>query len=243
MDCCGAWGAIEIQPGGSILGANGKELVILDSQGKRRNSFPEPAYAWEITWNRQSNRFASLTDLNNEDTVLRYWPFGSTRFTPSETISRAHKQASPTTITWSNDGEAVSYSRDGKVWIFTLEGGKSISIGDGTMPSWSPDGKWIAYRDPAGHIALVKPRDRVRHAVMPDSVIARGVRWSPDSAFLLVTINRPHMDFYEQTEFVIYRLADGASIRVNPLIGGTDENRVFWVVKSGDSHQPARSIK
>jgi hypothetical protein len=209
----------------------GKETVVLDPQGYRQVVFPEPEAGWEITWNQQSNLLASLTDLNDEVTVLRYWPFGTQHFAVVDTIGRENKQASPTTISWSPGGAAITYSKAGEICIFTLANGKTVSIGKGTMPTWSPDGNWIAYRDRAGHVVIVSPRDHNRRVIMPETQVRRGLRWSPDSAFLLTTTLRPHRSFYEETEFVIYRMGDGKSIRWEPLIGGTDEERVFWVKK------------
>lgn len=236
LELCCAWGGIEIATDGTLIGGNTKGLVILDPGGHVRMRYPEPAYTAQISWNHKTNKVISISPRDTKQDVLQLWTLGEEHFTDVDSIPLGEKpndNSPPTTIAWSADGSEIAYSKSGTVLLYSLAGQKSVSIAEGTNPSWSPDGKWIAYRDREGRASMVDPRSGTSRLLIPSAQILRGIRWSPDSQFVLVTVLRPRRSFYEQTEFLIYRIADGKALRIDPLIGGTTEDRVFWVVKPG----------
>lgn len=241
MECCSAWGAFEIESDGSMIGVNGKEMVMLDPDGHRRRAFPKPAFAAHIAWHQESNMLASVSDRDDREWTLQYWPIGSERFTTIESIEKNKNLPPPgnlfpqTTISWSSDGSAITFSKAGEVFVYTLADGKTISISAGTNPAWSPDGNWIAYRDNAGNTFVVSPRDHSSRPLIPNAKILNGIRWSPDSQFVLVAVPGSGADVQSDAELLICRISDGKTIRINPLVGGSTEDRVFWVVEPATS--------
>ncbi len=232
LECsCPARG-IEIQSDGTLIGGNRKELVLLDPQGRRRASFPEPKNTSQIAWNHRTDTLAAIAfDRVTQEWVLEHWPFGSQRFTIVEPFGYTNGNEAFSTISWSPDGSAITYSKTGQIFLYTLADRQAVPIAEGSLPAWSPNGERIAYRDKDGYASVLNPRDRSSRVLIPNVLIRRGVRWSPDSAFALVTVLRPRASFHEETEFLIHRVSDGETTRIDPLVGGTTEDLVFWVVK------------
>jgi hypothetical protein len=243
MECCNSWAAFEIGTDGSMIGMTGEGMVVLDPDGRLRANFPQPAYAWQVTWNRQSDRIARLVDRNDEEWLLQYWRLGTQQFTLIDSFPHTPSAPGglfpPTTISWSNDGSAIAYSKAGKIFVYTLAHRNAVPVATGKDPEWSPDGNWIAYRDDIGHTFVMDPGTRSSHVLIPKIKILGEIRWSPDSQFVLVSVRRsmlqllrlPLLGFENETEFIIYRVSDGAMLRINPLMPGTTAARVFWVVK------------
>ena len=98
----------------------------------------------------------------------------------------------------SPDGQRIAYNRIGPegygVWITPVAGGPPVRLappgGYQDLPSWSPDGVWVAYLSPeevGPETALAKMRVGAR---TPPDVLAHDVRgsaqvqWSPDGAWI-----------------------------------------------------------
>jgi WD40 repeat protein len=101
---------------------------------------------------------------------------------------------------WSPAGNQIAYSvpkATSAVWrIVSPQGGASTMLlqsAPGTVFGWSPNGKWIAYPDSKGRLALIDvATKKVRTLLklkLPYS--ASSVAWSPDSQQLLVVWRPP----------------------------------------------------
>lgn len=68
---------------------------------------------------------------------------------------------------FSPSGRRVAYSREaGGLFTVALDGsGRRRLTGDGVMPRWSPDGRWIAFQAGA-RIDLIRPDGSGRHALV-----------------------------------------------------------------------------
>jgi Tol biopolymer transport system component len=86
---------------------------------------------------------------------------------------------------------------------------RALTTRGGIDPSWSPDGRWIAYV--SNGLRLVSPSGSDDHLVVPAGAAAGGLNplfayWSPDSRTL----------YYKA-----YDARDGSSIWSVPITGGT----------------------
>jgi Tol biopolymer transport system component len=90
-------------------------------------------------------------------------------------------------VWWSADGQRLVYHREGRVEVVGLDGSITPISRPGEVasyPSWSPDGRLIAYdtEDDSGHEIVVANADGTGHRDL-----GRGgcmMHWSPDSTYL-----------------------------------------------------------
>jgi Tol biopolymer transport system component len=130
----------------------------------------------------------------------------------------AGKRARPS---WSPQGGQVVYEQRirGRTGIVVMRssGGSSRRIGWGEAPSWSPDGRWIAFiRDDVAGVEIVSSDGRrVLRARLP----VGDPSWSPDSSYLALGTK-------------IYSLRSG-HVRTIPIPDGARSTKPSW---SPDSH-------
>ena len=106
----------------------------------------------------------------------------------------------------SPDGETVVYIKDGAslsdVYLLPLEGSWPARITtdrppaaywDDEIPTWSPDGKWLAFCI-SGHVHLVPREGGLPRKITDFATTASGPRFMPDSHGLIVSIERNDAD-------------------------------------------------
>ena len=119
------------------------------------------------------------------------------------TLVRTAEAEMPRSIGWSSDGRTVVYDSGNRVLLYDLARKKSKPLADGNHPTWSPDGRWIAYRRLDGTAALISPDGNHSNSIPENLHIAAGLRWSPDSRYVVFT--------------------DAGGIRVRDLTNGQSE--------------------
>jgi hypothetical protein len=83
---------------------------------------------------------------------------------------------------WSQDDQKLVYETDADVMVFDVEADRSEAVAKGADPTWSPDGKWIAFRVHDTYYAIHPDgsgRKKLFHNYWGDAVSA--LYWSPDS--------------------------------------------------------------
>jgi hypothetical protein len=85
---------------------------------------------------------------------------------------------------FSPEGKFV-YSTGKTVRIYDLTRGKSTDVGEGSYPTWSPDGKWLGFDNGKRYVLLhLQTGNRKR---LFSTKYGAGVDWSPDSRYLTYT--------------------------------------------------------
>ncbi|HTR39353.1 MAG TPA: hypothetical protein VMH80_25940 [Bryobacteraceae bacterium] len=140
------------------------------------------------------------------------------------TLVATTEAGTPNSIGWSKDGRTIVYDHDGHVLLYNLGSGDSTLLTEGTEPVWSRDGVWIAYRRPDGGAALVHPDGSGRKRILEGVTLGRGLRWSPDSRYLLYT------DFTAGWTIHVLEITTGRTARliVQPTPGYTEAG-LRWV--------------
>jgi dipeptidyl aminopeptidase/acylaminoacyl peptidase len=128
----------------------------------------------------------------------RAWPALWTAAADGSHLQRLERQGN--NPLWSPAGDRIAYLAPAgarSTWrLVTSRGGASTSLlrdGPGTVFGWSPNGRWIAFPDSKGRLAVIDvTRRTVRRLLklrLPYS--ASSVAWSPDSQQLLVVWRPP----------------------------------------------------
>jgi hypothetical protein len=132
-----------------------------------------------------------------------------------------------TSVAWVPDGSAVLFSRDGEVSTYDVSSRvTSVLFPTGTNPSCSPDGRWIAYRDPNG-FAVIASRRGTGAKRASQGPIDGCIHWSPESEYYFVDEKVPGASPQRCSFgscFVIYRLRDGSRLE----LPGTDRKDSFF---------------
>lgn len=103
------------------------------------------------------------------------------------TLVATPEAKTPQSAGWSRDGQTIVYDLGGHILLYHLGTNTSSPLVDGSRPTWSPSGMWIAYRSSDGTAALITPDGSSRRHILDKVKLGWGLRWSPDSRYLLYT--------------------------------------------------------
>jgi hypothetical protein len=134
---------------------------------------------------------------------------------------------------WSPDGNALVYERRGEIYIFGVQSGSSRRVTAGHDPTWSPDGKLIAFRGDNDKATLISPEGVRKEWAIAARTANSAVRWSPDGLYVSfaepVKNSVPLIGTYSR--LVVCRIADGQAIGVRDFgAGAGDTGNYFWIV-------------
>jgi WD40 repeat protein len=101
------------------------------------------------------------------------------------TIDKASGGSQCSSLSWAPDSHAFVLERNGYVTTYDFRNGGLRELATGTLPAWSPDGLWIAFRTPDGSLARIPSAGPYTVEVLLGTTnVIGGIHWSPDSRYL-----------------------------------------------------------
>ena len=143
-----------------------------------------------------------------------------------DTVAFKEPAAQARGVSWDAKGERIAFGIGGEIRIVEANGGKKVSDAAGYDPSWSPDGRWIAYRSIDGQLTLLDVETHTHRAM--GLRLGSGVHWSPDSNYIFINEDYSSISSsagcMANSRFVVYRLSDKARTVVYDPCGVRDAN-------------------
>lgn len=137
-------------------------------------------------------------------------------------------------VSWSGDNRHLIYDLDARIYSYDSVTKLTALIGAGRHPQCSPDGKWIAFQSLDGAASLMNMEGRSQTVLMGGKRLFYGLKWSPDSQYLLFDEQTSWKDrltafkFLGFGRFSIYRMTDGAVAPVCWTFGDIDVRNYGW---------------
>lgn len=115
---------------------------------------------------------------------------------------------------WSPDGRSLVYEEDGQIYIFDTLKNSTNSVVSGGYPTWSQNGKWVAFVAPSGRASLVTTQGvPVTWSLSTHRPIS-AIRWSPDGNYVSFSeaLPLPHTLSDAVSELLVCRVRDGKRV-------------------------------
>lgn len=133
----------------------------------------------------------------------------------------------PTSISFSPDGRQFVYDYKNRIFLYDTRSRSSRSVAEGASPTWSPNGKWIAFRSRNDELATVDAKTFESKALIGHRKIRTTVRWSPDSRYAALT---EPLGLRHSAQMVVERIDDHATTVVYLFESdGIDDFGFYWI--------------
>jgi hypothetical protein len=125
------------------------------------------------------------------------------------------------------------YEKQGRIYVFSIPRGASRLLTQGRDPTWSLNGKWIAYTTADGKAALVAVDGTSASWPISNHEPMGPVRWSPNSRYILFSeatagLRIPFVTAYYQ--LLICRVSDGECVSIRTFGAGAGDTENFhWI--------------
>lgn len=142
---------------------------------------------------------------------------------------------------WSPDGTAIAYSKGGELRMIASDGSFQLTVAsssrveDGNIvgPTWSPNGKQIAFTTYAGSVWIVNRDGSDLRRITSNSSSAYYATWSPDGRWIAFTGERLDSDSDQTPEVSLHKIRpDGSGeMRLVELTVDAYHARIDWAPK------------
>ena len=158
------------------------------------------------------------------------------RLTMLDTATNSVKELAPhvdrvSSQCWSPDGKEIVFESGGNVIIDDIAEAKPRTLAVGKVPTWSPDGNWIAYLDEHEHnFYAIHPSGEGKKKLFRSRDGMAGLYWSPDARIVAYVVEKGgllHLDAEAYT-LNVRRLQDGSEDWINNHDVGCCES-IQWV--------------
>jgi dipeptidyl aminopeptidase/acylaminoacyl peptidase len=214
-------------------------FAISRLDGSSRRDYSEIAMPSEMCWSYdRSKLLLSVRDSSPDRTTLRLMDVTSKAIRDLD--SGAYVYLTPQC--WSPDGKYVAYEtqdpihrkKDGSgeiinptVKLYDFDRNESRRLAKGSAPTWSPDGKHIAFLDHDSYF-VIAPDGSARTTLFHEDAVHSGLIWSPDCQ-LVAFLSRNHL-----FEPPILLDVGPVRLRVRRLSDGSAD----WVAQLTDVYLP-----
>lgn len=172
-----------------FISGEGLLLELFPSDGSSLREYPD-VHPQDLCWSYVKAHLAVTVHKGSPDAALEIMDLGSNA---SEEID---PRAKLTSQCWSPDDKKIVYVADDTVRVYEIGTEKSTIrvLVQGTDPTWSPDGNWIAFRDHDTYYEI-RPDGHERKKLFHHSDVYSPLWWSPDSRIVAyVTLARFALD-------------------------------------------------
>jgi hypothetical protein len=185
----GAWPLL-ISPDGTQLALSSGHLKVIRRDGTDLRDFSNierERHFGNICWSHDNSSLA-MGAANLESKPAGY-ALQVVRLTTADAFN-VDAQGVVTSQCWSPDDKQIVYSirsrggqGPGTIWIYDTVDRSSRSLTSGDSPTWSPDGKWIAFRNGDAYFA-VTPLGKDQKMLFKKPEPSTGLLWCPDQTLV-----------------------------------------------------------
>ena len=159
---------------------------------------------------------------------------------PARTLTIDTDGGSWMSLDQSPDGKAIVFDMLGDLYSLPAAGGKARQITQGlgfdTQPTFSPDGKWIAFvsdRSGAENLWVARPDGSQARQITfgDDDTVLTSPAWNADGTLLFVSRFRPDYNNYELWQYGL----GGSAMLLAPVQPGLNAPRPSWQSTLGPS--------
>jgi WD40 repeat protein len=218
----------------NVSGEQGRRLYSISEKGQELSpvlggpddAFDYPSVSWDGT------RLAFLS--HSPECSKTYFRAPSGKLMLLDLREMKPLSLPPVTVlsnrpVWSPDSRKVMFtSLDSLIMVLDIATLKTDTLWRGNWPSWSPDGRWVAYYR-GGRPWLADIQTSEVRPLIPRVILRRSrggpvhtflynfdeheLVWSPDSKYVLCTARAFYDIMGTGTDYMIVRISDGATIR------------------------------